>query len=530
MDLSKITSSDKMYTAFLAEVAGKEMLVIAEDEYDAKIAMSDLKLNGEPVFTEIEGDIPADIHEVLIATDMPELYQPNSSVCAILIDRRMAAPALLGAVRDQFSDIASKEGKDSGYESIPGEMIEGLQENKDLGKAIMDAYALAANDKDQPAWLPMSQRTAAYLGDTMEDHKVVRDGAFFTEETPWYETDYGSRIESAANFVSEVCSALELNGSFDDQFVQTIVEEAQSAFDEGCFAEDTSEIADILDYETMMVWAPTHGIQHMVDAMVQCDAVTGSAYRVVPDDPFANWLWQMNISSEEWIEHMAAQGCDLLDGEEVGGLSWDHFKVDKRLPGQHAIVELDDVAEILDNCNGYGNPVLAINMNLKALLDVAPGQTIRVKGGQFGLHDYMNGSGHVEDVLKTHLDIEMNPEDWSPDSASRYGIDAVYGLIRSATNGDVDFSQDKTTDLMAQAYVDEISKVLADSTKVTVTADGVRTLKNGLWPAYGQEDITLVEQLKLVKDKYSYWPKVFDTVLNEAELNILRPAAAEATP
>lgn len=517
MNLNQLNQNPdgKEYFLFRLTTADRDLVIVGQDEADVELALSDYGLHKTGEVVEID-DHPPEVDEVIFAAELPELFQGTLETVGILYDKRWTMEEARERIAKQVAAFARREGEASGYEAFPSELIDSLAEHKMTGRAIMDAAErAAAEDALSAAYIPLPQRLAMYLGEELEEYKVVHDGAFIEQEAPWEELEMSKAVEAITSF-GLAAGAWEEGADCEDY----ILEHAREAFEQGCFDKDTTSLVDLLDRDYIMNWTPHHGGSAPEDNMVECDAVSGSAEQVVPDAVFEGWLKDMNISSEEWKLFMFLRGVDL-SGTEVGGEAWDDFDFDRPEPDKPNRVSISHVAEIIDNTNGYGTPNLAIRMNLKDLFSLAPGEIVSVTGGQYGLHDYINGSGHIEDVLSEPLQIRFDPKEWRPDGSIGYGVDDVYGLTGSATDGVVTFpGAAPSAERYGKAYVEHLVGLLEEGS--TVQPDGTRTVNKACWPAF-EQNAAVVDLLEQAAERYGHRPVCFDEFLNEAELSQAYP-------
>lgn len=149
-------------------------------------------------------------------------------------------------------------------------------------------------------------------------------------------------------------------------------------------------------------------------------------------------------SDERWGQYWRAiEGVISGDTTEVGKLDlpysynrdqWNamvrkmSMGVDRARP---AALSMDRLREVMENCSG-GVDVPCYVMKAK-IADVLAGEfdgPVLASGGLIGLHDFMNGAGHI---VRPDAPVLLDPAAgaWSPKIWS-YSVDSVYGFTHTA--------------------------------------------------------------------------------------------------
>ena len=166
---------------------------------------------------------------------------------------------------------------------------------------------------------------------------------------------------------------------------------------------------------------------------------------VVPDESFARFLRLINMSSDEFL----ATAIDLRDDDLRKGPDlppspndsydirqrrayaeiWRTFHVAKDLD-RPALLSPKEVVDIVENASYGGVPVFVCRVPLKDFLSRDPAKPATFSGGGFvGLHDFLNGSGHIEQPR--HPLTIPNLMGWKVASLRRNTIDDVHGIVDS---------------------------------------------------------------------------------------------------
>lgn len=544
MDLERINeASSRRVTlqVFLAETSdgGEKIRVLAEDEREAWMGMYDYGWGKgvASLFEESPEDKDEPTSKILLVTRVKTRWD-GDEVCGILFDQALSSEELKASVSTRLASIAKDAGEGTGYEAFPREFIDSCSDDPKVAASALRAYLKLIHEAEKEGKLPglpgtpMKERLGAYLAEQFGEDKVFpgMDSHFLEQDTPWYEGGYSGSFENAVMDIVAVAKyGLDAPLDLGDQ---ALIDAALEGFDEGTRAKDHSKITDLINGEHLMTWIPGWGARlALEDLNVTCDAITGSYMDVVPDEIFANWLRLMNISSDEWKEVVENNGGSLA-GVEKGGYQWDAFHVEKVNPDKPPLVNPANVALIIENTNGYGVPTLAVNVRIEKLLSLRPGDQISIRGGQFGLHDYINGSGYVEDLLEEPIQITFSPGEWTVDKAPRYhgyGIDSVYGMTRAATDAHIEFP-DRYTQHMALAK--EWSDAVRAHLETVAPAEGGSQRVISSYCAYGVEPgMTLVEAIKAAQWEYRVPIEDLNDLLTDEEKAELSPKekAVEAT-
>jgi hypothetical protein len=234
----------------------------------------------------------------------------------------------------------------------------------------------------------------------------------------------------------------------DDDFENEIKD---SVFD-GLIEQDTSSIEDVLNHlgNIPSVYIPLNDNEYMIDEMIECDGNTGSANNVIPDESFQKFLKMINMSPGEFIDGMKEKNnIDLKSKDESNRYEmWNELltlnKNDfKNKNNKTPSLTIDQVIEIIDNTNGYGSPSIVFNAKADLYLEMAEKKNILLSvknGGQIGLLDRVNGSGHlINNDNETIININLNslkPDEGSM-SHNGYGVDEIFGFTKKAFEADI---------------------------------------------------------------------------------------------
>ena len=94
------------------------------------------------------------------------------------------------------------------------------------------------------------------------------------------------------------------------------------------------------------------------------------------------------------------------------------------------VVSMKDLVTILDNSSYGGVGTLYFRVNVKSLLKGELDNQFLAKGGQIGLHDFINGSGYLSDVTNEVL-IDPSSGSITTDDSFGYAPESVYGFVQS---------------------------------------------------------------------------------------------------
>jgi hypothetical protein len=196
--------------------------------------------------------------------------------------------------------------------------------------------------------------------------------------------------------------------------------------------------------EVELCYIPGYGESNgLEDMWITNRGVCSSATDVIPDNNLANFLRFVNVSSDEYIHAAFKQSqANLQDVSE----DWKTFSVKADL-SKPALISAEDVVEILDNATYGGVPVIAFRTNLKSLIeqDFSADRVMKLETAsgadavaQIGIHDFINGSGHLATFKESEITLPANLDDLACTQGNGwYGIESVYGLMHSYMTADV---------------------------------------------------------------------------------------------
>jgi hypothetical protein len=197
--------------------------------------------------------------------------------------------------------------------------------------------------------------------------------------------------------------------------------------------QDTSDVTRLLGFNEVMLIHPGRGLKGYEDALIQCQGNTGSASGVILDDNFLNMLAALNISGKEYADYIEENYVEsLYEGSQCSDDEYqtllDLKRGDQSSP---STVPVSEVAEWLDNCNGYGMFTIATRVRMSELIELYPKERIQVLDGQIGIFESINGSGYLT-PLNGKIDVSFNASEWRLDGDEGYSADSTFGFTRDA--------------------------------------------------------------------------------------------------
>lgn len=304
-----------------------------------------------------------------------------------------------------------------------------------------------------------------------------------------------------------------------------LVDGMRESFESGCMDQDKTRAIDWFDQDVVINFHPSvDPDDYLDDGVITCNSVSGDAYHVVPDEPFERTLEFLNISAQEYADYLkevSGGNFDITaDNQEWADIVSEHGSLDawcpKADPSKDSLVSLPDLVTLIENTNGYGVLTWSINVNLKDLLSVPPGEKVTLSGGQIGFHDYANGSGHMEDFAVGSKEVELDKIALVPDRLKRYGLDSVYGMTNSATDGVFKWPEDSKKRYLEQRksiYLENFKDQGLPESKqgISVAEDG-----RGYFVAGDGQSRYLTDIYAICEDQYGTRPD-FDALLTEAD-------------
>lgn len=198
------------------------------------------------------------------------------------------------------------------------------------------------------------------------------------------------------------------------------------------------------------------------DCMTRHSDCVSSAETIYCTEPLQAFLSLVNISKRDWLAWYKAEKDVQLDepyndrSDEIRrAASWKEASWPVHVPDEPCIpppalwgaleteplLSLNEIYAILDNATYESTPCLTIAVSEEALRShdfsqpaiIAPvtwndSGTARTTAGFIGLHNFVNGSGHVETLTKP-VAVPAGIENWIPSEATGYGFDSVYGMV-----------------------------------------------------------------------------------------------------
>ena len=235
-----------------------------------------------------------------------------------------------------------------------------------------------------------------------------------------------------------------------EQLKEAFVEAAT----EKAIDDDTSEVMEMISPSNTITLAyiPGHAALAIDDHVIQGYTERLSQLeRLIPNQSLATFFSWCNIPKDEWLAYLAEREIDVvnpMNSSEVAdlpsyvqdyavenGRKWAEFTWETS--PDRPRVKIEQVAEILENSWSALLPTFFLRMDLKDFLKLdlsrpvtmSPGQKGTV--GMFGLHDFINGSGHVVGAFDQPVTLPPDGRWFLSEKGRRYGVDSVYGIVPS---------------------------------------------------------------------------------------------------
>lgn len=441
----------------------KEFLVIAEVPQQLRGAVYEFtKGGGEFVgYEEVDLSIGENTHllnpmDSLIISE--HLFVDEGAIdIPVILDLPDPSKTPSEKIEQRFGDYAFEQGTTSHAEEYGSDKAP-----DELGNNLLSA-AMTARNRAIDAHSEYPQMTMAALvngevslevNEQMETHDLhdAYGDVYYSDDVP---------LRDFAHWADDLFNDLGIETNLDDVL--------RDAFEDGCRKQDKSCAIDWFDQEIVINFHPTVAPDGYIDdGMITCDSVSGDAYNVVPDDEFRSTLQFLNISAQEYADHvMLLSGGNYYitsDRDDWAEIVSEHGSLDawcpKADPSKDSLVSLPDLVTLIENTNGYGVLTWSINVNMKDLLSVPPGEKVTLSGGQIGFHDYINGSGHMEGCAIGSKEVQLDQICLIPDSLKRYGLDSVYGMTHSATQGDFEWPKEAK-----KAYLEQCKSIYLNNIK-----------------------------------------------------------------
>jgi len=167
---------------------------------------------------------------------------------------------------------------------------------------------------------------------------------------------------------------------------------------------------------------------------------------MLPGPAYRSFFEFINLPKETWLSHVEAVhgvrldvdngGNDQLKASDASRLAREWQAADWPVdPSRPSLVELGMVQDIIDNSYELTLPTLFIkvplrrfieNVDLGRPLTLSPGRKGNV--GEFGLHQFIHGAGHVEGVITQPITIQPGKGRWL---ASEHPKGTLVGMRRT---------------------------------------------------------------------------------------------------
>lgn len=173
------------------------------------------------------------------------------------------------------------------------------------------------------------------------------------------------------------------------------------------------------------------------DSVVTFDSHSSAADEVIPDENFMAFLQLINVAVHHYIAAVKTlRGVDLLDPNQCGrARQWAAAAVGNEPADlmRPPVVSPETAVVIVENSYTCCNPVLVLDMPVRVLMKMTPGSQLLVKGGQVGLHDFINGAGHITEPGKP-IRVPANLKLWGLEDGR---INSVYDCLGRAYAAEV---------------------------------------------------------------------------------------------
>lgn len=269
-----------------------------------------------------------------------------------------------------------------------------------------------------------------------------------------FEDEYGIEKEK---ILESLCQwDVEEMASLSEYFRDTVTE----ALEEN----DTTSINDFFDSigKIPMLYTTIHD-DNMHDSMVECRNNTGDVATIVPDHKFEAFLKMINMppvvfakaAKDDYDVDYLANSEDKEQWQELLDKSLVELGIN---PKRKPAVTPEMAVELIDNMtSGYGLPTFGVNLTVDQIIDMNKDKHfLFTEGGQIGLHDYINGAGHMETATGPVLlpqDINQWHQADGPETLGYYDFNDCYGMMTSAFNADV-----KTVEVQKSAQMEMDAK------------------------------------------------------------------------
>ncbi|MFK5951299.1 MAG: hypothetical protein QM500_21295 [Methylococcales bacterium] len=182
------------------------------------------------------------------------------------------------------------------------------------------------------------------------------------------------------------------------------------------------------------------GNQNIEDHFIKFNDSPPHLTNVVIDDDFMELLKLLRVSPKN-LKSLVKENFsyeDVLHFKDID--QFEPGNTEYSLPPVISIIaknKEDDLVSIMENTNGYSTATYAAKINAKDFILRDRDQPMILEDGVVGLHDFVNGSGHMVNI-QNPIEIPSNAECWNVDGDMGYGIDAVHGFSDSAWTTEFD--------------------------------------------------------------------------------------------
>jgi hypothetical protein len=182
------------------------------------------------------------------------------------------------------------------------------------------------------------------------------------------------------------------------------------------------------------------------DSHVEFNGVTSSVDTIIPDITLTKLLDMLRINARDYVSHVHnTMGYDLQQEDEW--IEYLESTSDQNHKTEDAVISMDDLTEIIENCCYSGNPIYFFNTSISDLIKIAEGSfSAIITGGEVGIHNFINGSGHIvtakgpvvlEGVSSSCLfSAESGRYSACMTAYKDHGIE-IYGMIKSALDANI---------------------------------------------------------------------------------------------
>ncbi|MFC4236348.1 hypothetical protein ACFOY8_14175 [Thalassospira xianhensis] len=328
-----------------------------------------------------------------------------------------------------------------------------------IAEAALDAAAVLLTSEDDDAPLP-EHAASDYIATDREEFDLGYYEDFFQNHV---KSDRDTK--SLFSFFTDVVFEDAGYSNRDIDNLDVLDEIMQEKFAEALAEADDSSPLDLIRSrdEVEICYIPEGGKYAIDDIQTSYTSVCSSSVDVRPDENFARVLAFFGWTAEEFKaavkeatgDDLAAQPLieDFEDGDqrfadyrfrqatELAEM-WKNLETNNVRPVK--LLNYDKLTEVLDNATYGGVPVFACRIKVEQLIKHDWSKDMRITGGgEVGLHDFCNGSGHIVDWAGTEFILPPVPGDWRVTEGNSYGIDGVYGIVHSYHRVDIEAVEPK---------------------------------------------------------------------------------------